>query len=298
MFARLLRLEPERELDRLARGQTISEREPFVHAQGELRHLAQAALGLKLPVAGHPHHVHHHRRTQGDRPGIGVEEPGAVAGGVTASARDEDAVDDDRLALDVATEEIGPRTDTDPHRLCRDAPRSGGFRAGHRERRGQGGRRAAGSPVARGPIGRPPVGGQHVRNVFDRQPEGLEAACHVGHALAVGRGAGQPSPPLVPGITIAKGNLRELDDVPLHPRAVDARIPLLLRRQRPHGVLIVVEDQQVAVSGQPGAVGLVHAGAEIHLCGRRRGRREHNHCRQARQESESPGRHRGSSGSC
>ncbi len=271
---RLVRLEPERERDPLARGQPISECEALVHAQGEVRDLAQAPLGLKLPVAGHPHHVHHHRRAQGDRPPVGVEEPGAAAGRVAAATRDEDAVDDDRLPLDVATDEVGPRADADPHRLGRDATGSRGLRAGHREGRGQGGRRAVAGPVAGGPVGRPPVGGQHVGKVLDRQPEGLELARHVGHALAVGRGAGQPSPPLVPGVAIAEGDLRQLDDVPLHARAVDARILLLLRCQRPHRILVVVEDQAVAVPGQPRAVGRVHAGARVHLRGRRGGSRE------------------------
>jgi hypothetical protein len=52
----------------------------------------------------------------------------------------------------------------------------------------------------------------------------------------------------VSGVAITERDLSELDDVSLHPSTVDVRIPSLLWGEWPHWVLLVIEDQDVAVS--------------------------------------------------
>jgi len=101
--------------------------------------------------------------------------------------------------------------------------------------------------------------------VLDLEPEAFELAGHVGHAFAVGHGARQTTPPFVTSVAIAHGDLREVDDLPLHPSTIDGGVPFLLGSQRPDRVLIVGKDQPIAVSRQAIAVSLVHFWAKIHL---------------------------------
>ena len=175
----LRHFEPDAEYDLFAFIEPVSQREAFVLAQCELRNLLQTALGLKLPVAGNAHHIDHHRRAQLDRPGVGIEEARAIAGRMAAPAGDERAVDDDRLALDIAADEIGPCADAHPDRLRRDALRPSGLGAGNGERGRQLDRRSVSRLIARSPIRRPPIVGKHIWEVFDLEPEGLERAGHI-----------------------------------------------------------------------------------------------------------------------
>ncbi|MCC6981800.1 MAG: hypothetical protein IT535_00880 [Bauldia sp.] len=166
----------------------------------------------------------------------------------------EGAVDDGDLALEVAADEIGLGADADPDGLGGQA--LGLHRVGDREGGGEVDGRPAAAGVADLPVGRPPVVRQLVGEVLDGEAEALEPLGDEGHRLAVGIGARQAAPVFVAGdVAVTERDLREGDDVLLHPVAVDRGIGLLVRRQRPEGILIVGEEQRVGVTRQAEAVG-------------------------------------------
>src|SRR5205814_8584243 len=218
---------------------------------------------------------------------VRVEQSRAIAGRVAASAGDERAVDDDRLSFDVASDEVGAGSDADPHRLGGDALRACRLRARHREDRREIDRLAVGRLVAAREVCRPPVARHRERVMFDLESEALELLRHVGHAFLVRGRAGKASPPFVTRIAVFQRDVREVDDVLLHARAVDRRVRLLLGRQRPYRVLVVAEDQRFVIARQAAAVGLFRLRAVLHLREGRRRDDEHNAARRDRGACES-----------
>ena len=170
-------VELDAQLHLLAGGQHVAQHEAFVLADGQGRHRVgpfRRAFGVELAVAGHRHDVDDHRGAGLGGQRVGVEDAGAVAGRVAAAARDEGAVDDDRLAFEIAADQVGCGADADPHRLGRD-PR-GGRRLGAVDRKHRQERAAlAAGGVRRGQAGRIP----HRRQVDRLRGGRRDRACHI-----------------------------------------------------------------------------------------------------------------------
>src|SRR5207245_10540243 len=143
------------------------------------------------------HYVDDHGGAKFLRPGIRIEQSGAIGSRMAPAAGNEGAVDDDGLALDVAAKKIWFGADANPYRF-------GGETSGTRAlgaRHGEGsdeidlvtiGCRVTGVPALRAPVSR-----QSVWKGLDLQSQAREFIGHVLHAGPVGIGARKTPQPLL-----------------------------------------------------------------------------------------------------
>ena len=186
----------QRERDLFSRAEAITQGKALVLAHRDVRDFRQRILGLKHAIARHRDDVNHHRRAQPLRARVGVEQPRTIGCRMTASARHEGAVNDDRLAVDIADDEIGLGAGAQPQDFGGQALRRCARRAGNRKRSLQIDLRAISRTVTGAPVLRSPILRQRVRKPLDRHAEALEFISHVFDALAIGRGSGETSPHL------------------------------------------------------------------------------------------------------
>ena len=116
-----------------AGAEPVAQGEALVLADGHLRDVPESAFWLELAVAGDCHNVDDHGGAEFLRPGVRIEQAGAIGSRMAAAAGNEGAVDDNGLALDVATNEIGFGADANPYHFGRDTLRTGGLGAGNWE---------------------------------------------------------------------------------------------------------------------------------------------------------------------
>ncbi len=123
----------QRDGNLLAGAEPVAQGEALVLADGHLRDVPESAFWLELAVAGDCHNVDDHGGAEFLRPGVRIEQAGAIGSRMAAAAGNEGAVDDNGLALDVAANEIGFGADANPYHFGRDTLRTGGLGARHGE---------------------------------------------------------------------------------------------------------------------------------------------------------------------